>query len=136
MIYQVPQLWSSYLSSNSGKVVSSHRILSIAEVEAEKKHEASQKADNCKALVEAKSQGKEAHAAVKAHIAQEQAEVVQAKKLEKLKITAEQQAEKARVAAENKAKQAEKRVRLPLFITSSKFYYLSGWEVESGVTNR
>ena len=64
-----------------------------------------------------KSQGKEAVAALRARIAQERAEASQARKLERLKITAEHQAERARIAADNKARQAEKKVHRhsPLF---------------------
>ena len=61
-------------------------------------------------LAEAQSQGKEAHAATKARIAQEKEATVQAKKIERLRATAEQQAEKARVAAENKARQLKRKV--------------------------
>ena len=49
-------------------------------------------------------------AAFKAHITQQHAAVSEAKKVEKLRITAEHKAEKARIAAENKARQAEKKV--------------------------
>ena len=61
-------------------------------------------------LADAKEQGKEALAAVKAHIAQDRAASAEAKKVEKLRVAAERQVEKARVAAEKKAKQAEQRV--------------------------
>ena len=95
-------------------------------MEAEREHKACQKADdkkverdrkdrqranNKKALADAKSQGKEAVATLRAHIAQELVKASQAKKIEKIRITAERQAEKARIAAENKARQVEKRVR-------------------------
>jgi hypothetical protein len=76
----------------------------------EKDHEAAQKAEDRKALADAKEQGKEAVAAVKAWIAQDCVASAEAKKVEKLRVAAEWQAEKARVAAEKKAKQAEQRV--------------------------
>ena len=69
-----------------------------------------QKADDKKALVDAKLHGKEAVAAIKARIVQEHATALEAKKIEKLRVTAERKAEKARITAETKARQAEKRV--------------------------
>ena len=78
----------------------------------EKDREAAQKAEDCKALADAKEQGKEAIAAVKAWIAQDRAASAEARKVEKLRVAAERQMEKARVAAEKKAKQAEQRVRV------------------------
>ncbi len=65
-----------------------------------------------KALADAKEQGKEAIAAVKARIAQDHTASAEARKVEKLRVAAEQQVEKARVAAEKKAKQAEQRVHI------------------------
>ncbi len=50
----------------------------------------------------------------KAQIAHQQAAAAEAKKLEKLRVTAECQAEKARVAAENRARQTERKVCTPL----------------------
>ena len=80
-------------------------------IEEEKAREASQRAEDQRTLAEARAQGKEAHAAAKAHIAQEKEATVQAKKIEWLRVTAERQAEKARVVAENKARQLERKVR-------------------------
>jgi hypothetical protein len=78
----------------------------------EKDHEVAQKAEDHKALTDAKEQGKEAVAAVKAWIAQDHAASAEARKVEKLRVAAERQMEKARVTAEKKAKQAEQRVRV------------------------
>ena len=60
--------------------------------------------------MDAKEQGKEAIAAVKAQIVQDRAASAEARKVERLRVAAERQVEKARVAAEKKAKQAEQRV--------------------------
>jgi len=136
--YQVPQLWSSFILPNDGNGIPSgpsRRISSIAEIEADKIREASQKADEQKALAEAKLRGREAHAAVKARITQERAAAAEAKTVEKLRIAAEQKAEKARLAAENKARQSEKRVRLSFFMSPSNGYCLSGGETQSGVAD-
>ena len=112
--HQVPQLWSaSFLSRGSNKVQTRH-VSFIAQVEAEKECEANQKAEDCRALEEAKAHGKEAYAVAKAQIAHQRAAAAQAKKLEKLRAAAERQVEKARVAAENRARQAERKVRSPL----------------------
>ena len=108
---QVPQLWGSSLSAHGGNDILTRRVTSIAEIEMEKDREAARKAEDCKALADAKEQGKEALAAVKARIAQDRAASAEAKKVEKLRVAAERQVEKARVAAEKKAKQAEQRVR-------------------------
>ena len=78
----------------------------------EKDREDAQKVSDRNALAEAKKLGKEAHAAVKARLAQEQAATSEAKKMEKLRIVAEQKAEKARLAAETRAKQAAAKVRM------------------------
>ena len=61
-------------------------------------------------LADAKLQGKEAIAALKACLTQEHAKASQAKKIEKLRITTEHKAERAKVAAENKARQVKRRV--------------------------
>ncbi len=55
---------------------------------------------------------KEAHAAVKAQLAQERAATIEAKKMDKLRIATEQKAEKARLAAESKAKRGDAKVRI------------------------
>ena len=107
---QVPQLWASSLLVHGGNDVLMRRVSLIAKIEAEKDREAAQKAEDCKVLVDAKEQGKEAIAAVKAWIAQDWAASAEAIKVEKLRVTAEWQVEKARVAVEKKAKQAEQRV--------------------------
>jgi hypothetical protein len=95
---------------HGGNDVLMRRVSLIAKIEAEKDREAAQKAEDCKVLVDAKEQGKEAIAAVKAWIAQDWAASAEAIKVEKLRVTAEWQVEKARVAVEKKAKQAEQRV--------------------------
>ena len=107
---QVPQLWGSSLSAHGGNDILMRQVSSIAEIEMEKDHEAALKAEDRKVLTDAKEQGKEALAAVKAHIAQDCAASAEAKKVEKLRVAAERQVEKARVAAEKKAKQAKQRV--------------------------
>ena len=107
---QVPQLWASSLSVYGGNDVLTRRVSSIAELEVEKDCEAARKAEDHKALADAKEQGKEAIAAVKAWITQDCIASAEVRKVEKLRVTAEQQAEKARVAAEKKGKQAEQRV--------------------------
>jgi hypothetical protein len=56
--------------------------------------------EDCKALVDAKEQGKEAITAVKAQITQDHAALAEVRKVER------------RVTAEKKAKQAEQRVRV------------------------
>lgn len=116
--YQVPQLWESSLRMYGGSAASNRRLSTIAEVEAEREREARQKADDKKALADAKPHGKEAVAAIKARIVQEHATASEAKKIEKLRITAERKAEKARVAAETKARQAEKRVRTTCLLSN------------------
>ena len=64
--HQVPQLWSRSLLEHNGNTALSRRVLTIAEIEAEKERDAHQKANECNVLTEAKKLGKEAHAAVKA----------------------------------------------------------------------
>jgi len=108
---QIPQLWTSCILKHGGTSASTRRLISIAVIEEEKAREASQRAEDQRTLAEARAQGKEAHAAAKARIAQEKEVAVQAKKIEQLRITAERRAEKARVAAENKARQLERKVR-------------------------
>jgi hypothetical protein len=112
--HQVPQLWSASFLSYGSDEVQTRCVSSIAQVEAEKEREANQKAEDHRALKEAKAHGKEAYVVAKAQIAHQQAAATQAKKLEKLRATAERQVEKARVAAENRARQAERKVRSPL----------------------
>jgi len=109
---QVPQLWGSSLLVHGGNEALTRQVSSIAETEMEKNCEAAQKAEEHKVLADAKEQGKEAIAAVKARIAQDRTASAEARKVEKLRVAAEQQVEKARVAAEKKAKQAEQRVHI------------------------
>jgi len=80
----------------------------------EKKRKVNQKTEDCRALEEAKARGKEAYAMAKAQIAHQRAAEAQAKKLEKLRVTAECQTEKAQLAVENRARQAERKVCTPL----------------------
>jgi len=70
-------------------------LISITTIEEEKAHEASHREEDQRMLAEARAQGKEAHAAAKACIAQEREAAMQAKKIERLRVTAEHQAEKA-----------------------------------------
>ena len=74
----------------------------ITENEVEKEREALQKVKECKALAEAKAQGKEAVATVRARIVQEWAAAAEAKKVQKLRAVAEHKEKMARIAAENK----------------------------------
>jgi hypothetical protein len=108
---QVPQLWGSSLSAHGGNDILTRRVTSIAKIEMEKDHKAARKAEDRKVLADAKEQGKEALAAVKARITQDRAASAEAKKVEKLRVVAEWQVEKARVTAEKKVKQVEQRVR-------------------------
>jgi hypothetical protein len=108
---QILQLWSSLILKHGGNSASTRRLISITVVEEEKAREASRREDDQRTLAEARAQGKEAHAAAKARIAQEREAVLQAKKIERLRVTAERQAEKARLATENKARQLERKVR-------------------------
>jgi hypothetical protein len=108
---QIPQLWSSRILKHGGNSASMRRLISIAAIKEEEDRQASQWVEDQRTLAEARTQGKEAHAAAKAHIAQEREAAMQAKKIERLRATAERQAEKARVAAENKARQLERKVR-------------------------
>jgi hypothetical protein len=101
---------SSRILKHGGNSASTRRLISIAAIEEEKDHQASQWVEDQRMLAEARAQGKEAHTAAKARIAQEREATVQAKKIERLRATAEHQAEKARVAAENKARQLERKV--------------------------
>jgi hypothetical protein len=99
---QVPQLWSNSFIARGDHDVLNRRVSLIAENEAEKERDARRKVENRLALADAKAQGKEAVAAVRARIAQEQAAAAEAKKVQKLKAMAERQEKKARIAAENK----------------------------------
>ena len=93
-----------------GNDVLTQQVSLIAELEVEKDREAARKVEDRKVLADAKEQGKEAVAAVKAWITQDRAASADARKVERLRVAAEWQVEKARVAAEKKAKQAEQRV--------------------------
>jgi hypothetical protein len=99
---QVPQLWSNSFIARGDHDVLNRRVALIAENEAEKERDTRRKVENRLALADAKAQGKEAVAAVRARIAQEQAAAAEAKKVQKLKVMAERQEKKARIAAENK----------------------------------
>ncbi len=106
----MPQLWGSSLLAHGGNEVLLRQVSSIAEIKVEKDCEAARKAEDHKALADAKEQGKEAVAAIKAWITQDWAASAEALKVEKLRVAAERQVEKVRVAAEKKAKQAKQRV--------------------------
>jgi len=77
-------------------------VSTIAENEVEKECEALQKVEERKALAEAKAQGKEVVAAVRACIVQERAAAAEAKKVQKLRAVAERKEKMARITAENK----------------------------------
>jgi hypothetical protein len=92
---QILQLWSSHILKHGGNSTSTRHLISIAAIKEEKDRQASQRAEDQRTLAEARTQGKEAHAAAKARIAQEREAATQAKKIERLRATAEHQAEKA-----------------------------------------
>jgi hypothetical protein len=94
---------------------SSQHVSAIVEIEAEKQCEGAQIADDRNVLAEAKKLGREAHAAVKAQLAQERAAVSEANKMEKLRLATEQKAEKARLVAESKAKRVDTKVCINSF---------------------
>lgn len=101
----------------------------IAENEAEKERDTRRKFENRKALADAKAQGKEAVAVVRARIAQEQAAVAEAKKVEKLRLMAERQEKKARIAAENK--KVPSVFLIPILGISLIFFISQGRETQS-----
>jgi IS5 family transposase len=72
------------LQKYGGSEASTRHISSIVENKAEKECKVCQKAEDKKVLADAKLQGKEAVAALRACIAQERAKASQARKLEKL----------------------------------------------------
>jgi hypothetical protein len=116
---QIPQLWSSGLRTSTGKDVLTRRVASVAERELEKEREENQKAEDRKALAQAKLESKEAYAALKAQIEQGRAAAVEARRLEKLRLAAERQAEKAKAAADSKARRGGRKVcALSLFSLS------------------
>jgi len=67
--HQVSQLWSASFLSHGGDELQTQHVSSIAQVKAEKECKANQKAEDRRALKEAKAQGKEAYAVAKAQIA-------------------------------------------------------------------
>jgi hypothetical protein len=82
----------------------------ISKLDAEHEAQAKGKANDRKALEEARKQGKDAYTAEKARIALKKLTIAEAKKQEKLCITAAKQAEKVCLAVEKKAKAVEIRV--------------------------
>ena len=100
----MPHLGASSLSVYGGNDVLTQQVSLIAELKVEKDYEAARKVEDRKVLVDAKEQGKETVAAVKARITQDRAASAEARKVERLRVAAERQVEKARVAAEKKAK--------------------------------
>jgi hypothetical protein len=118
---QVPQLWNSGLQTNGDKDILTHCVASIAECKLEKEQEEIQKAEECKALVEAKLQSKEAHAALKAQFELERAAAAEAKKLEKVKLGTERRAEKARATTDSKARRGGRKVCFLLILALRLF---------------
>ncbi len=111
-------------------------VSAVTEFEMEKSCEDTQKANNRNVLAEAKKVGKEAHAALKAQLTQEQAAASEAKKMDKLRIAAEQKVEKARLAAESKAKRAEAKVCIYLMDLkpySTSLLEVTKWKATSQV---
>ncbi|KAG1847269.1 hypothetical protein C8R48DRAFT_779257 [Suillus tomentosus] len=103
----IPQLWSACLPSDADEQTLQNRVTMISKLDTEREAQAKGKANDRKALEEARKQGKDAYTAEKARIALEKLTITEAKKQEKLRITAAKQAEKVRLAAEKKAKAAE-----------------------------
>ncbi|KAG2355806.1 hypothetical protein BDR07DRAFT_1492728 [Suillus spraguei] len=79
----------------------------ISKFDAECEAQVKRKANNRKALEEARKKGKDAYTADQARIALETLTITKAKKQEKLCIAAVKQAEKVHLAAEKKVKAAE-----------------------------
>lgn len=107
---KIPQLWSACLPSDADEQTLRNRVAMISKFDTEREAQAKGKADDKKALDEARKKGKDAYTAEKARIALEKLTVAEAKKQDKLRSAAAKQAEKVRLAAERKAKAAEIRV--------------------------
>jgi hypothetical protein len=118
---QVPQLWNSSLQTNGDKDILTCCVVLIAALELEKEWEEIQKAEECKALAEAKLKGREAHAVLKAQFKQERAAAAEAKKLKKAKLVTKHWAEKARAAADSKARQGGRKVIFLLILALRTF---------------
>lgn len=93
--FQIPQLWSTCLPSDTDNQVLQQRFAMIQRSEADKQAQAARKAKDKQALAEAKKCGKDAFEAEKAHIASQKLADEDAKKNEKLRLTAIKQTEKA-----------------------------------------
>ncbi|KIN99330.1 hypothetical protein M404DRAFT_30562 [Pisolithus tinctorius Marx 270] len=74
----IPQIWSTFLPSNTLDKASSHRIAVIERAEMEKQQEATRKANNKVSLAEARKCRKEAYKTKKAQIAQEKITIAEA----------------------------------------------------------
>lgn len=101
---QIPQLWSTCLPSDADDEVLQQRVALIKRIEADKDVQANRKADDRKALAEAKKQGKDALEAAKSKIAQEKIAAAEAKKQAKLQAALAKQVEKERLAKEKSAR--------------------------------
>ncbi|KAG2066534.1 hypothetical protein BDR04DRAFT_1121077 [Suillus decipiens] len=98
----IPQLWSACLPTDADNDILCQQI--------QKETAANHKAQQKKALEEAKKMSKGAFEAEKARISQEKLASAEAKTQEKLRAVTAKQAEKVRLAAEKKAKAAERKL--------------------------
>ncbi|KAG1846632.1 hypothetical protein F4604DRAFT_1688312 [Suillus subluteus] len=105
----IPQLRSACLLTDADNDILRQRVTQIKRAEIQKETAANHKAQQKKALEEAKKMGKGAFEAEKARISQEKLTAAEAKTQEKLRAVAAKQAEKVRLVAEKKAKAAERK---------------------------
>ncbi|KAG1796123.1 hypothetical protein EV424DRAFT_1353275 [Suillus variegatus] len=105
----ISQLWSTCLPSDADDEVLQQRVARIKIIEADKDVQANRKADDRKALAEAKKQGKDALEAAKSKIAQEKIAAAEAKKQAKLQAALAKQVEKERLAKEKSARKGSKK---------------------------
>lgn len=117
---QIPQLWNTCLPHDGATEIIRGHVRVIERLEANKKAELTRKAENKKALAEAKKQGREVFEAVRAQIDQENLKIAEEKQQKKLC----EKAEKAKLVAAKKAKAAALKVS-PTFIWLLSWHFIT-----------
>ncbi|KAG2743404.1 hypothetical protein P692DRAFT_20821413 [Suillus brevipes Sb2] len=109
MLADIPQLWSKCLPTDVDDQFLHQRAAMVQRAEADKEAGAAEKAQDRKALADAKKISKDAWEAEKTRIANKKVVAGDTKVQEKLRLASLKQVEKPRLAAEKKAKAAERK---------------------------
>jgi FKBP-type peptidyl-prolyl cis-trans isomerase len=134
-VFQVPELWSTFLPNDVDESVLNQRIAMISRIEFKKHDDVIQKTANKLALQEAKKRSKEALEAERVRIAQEKINLAEAKKKKNFNKQLQSNLKRPDWQQKNGRKLHSSRYFVLLSSTSCSSYIAGIKETEGPVTN-